>query len=79
MAWFPPDDYRPIRGVAAYVLSMDTPPAGSAEEKLRDMIIHCRNPRETGLTAEMARKLIDRRIVTTGLYPNILAVALGLT
>lgn len=76
MEWYPPDDYKPIRGVAAYLLRMETPEPGSAEEKLLEMITEWKSPKEVGMTPEMARSLIDRRLVPTGIYPGVLAVTL---
>lgn len=75
MEWYPPEDYQPIRGVSAYLLRMDTPAPDSAEGKLLEMIQEFKSPREVGMTTDMARNLIDRRLVTTGLYPTCLMLA----
>ena len=72
MDWYPPDDYRPIRGVSAYLFRMDTPTPESAEGKLREMIRDWKSPKEVGMTPEMARRLIDSRLVPTGWYPSVL-------
>lgn len=75
MIWRPPDDYQPIRGVSAYLVRIDTPAPGSAEEKLLEMIREWRSPKEVGMTAEMGRELIDRRLVPTGVYPYVLMLS----
>ncbi|MEM1382636.1 MAG: hypothetical protein AAGG06_03235 [Pseudomonadota bacterium] len=76
MDWHPPDDYKPIRGVAAYLMRIEVPETGSAEARLIQIVINGALPRDVGMNAEMARDLIDRRIVPTGIYPSVLATAL---
>lgn len=75
LEWHPPDDYRPIRGVSAYLLRMDAPEPDSAEEKLLEMIQDWKSPHDVGMTAAMARRLIDTRLVPSGLYPTVLHYA----
>lgn len=75
--WHPPDDYQPIRGVSAYLLRMDTPAADSAEGKLLKMIHEWKSSRDVGMTSAMARSLIDRRLVPTGVYPNLLSLIIS--
>lgn len=76
MKWYPPDDYTPIRGVAAYILNMEKPAPESAEEKLLEMITEWKSPRDVSMTPQMGRSLIDRRLVPTAFYPSILAISL---
>lgn len=76
MVWYPPDDYRPIRGVVGYLLRMEPPSEGTAEEKLIMMIREWKPSTDVGMTREMAQDLIDRRLVPTGLYPSILSLCL---
>ena len=47
-----------------------------AEEKLMEMIVGDKSPFQVGLTQAMARSLIEKRFVTTGLYPSVLSIAL---
>lgn len=75
MTWYPPDDYKPIRGVSAYLFRMDPPKPGSAEDLLVRMAAHFKSPQDVGLTREMARALIDRRLVPITHYPAVLAIA----
>lgn len=75
LEWYPPDDYQPIRGVSAYLVRMDAPAPESAEGKLLEMIQGWKSSRDVGLTRDMARCLIDRRLVPTGVYPNLLSLA----
>ena len=78
MSWIPPDDYQPIPGVARHWLNMvDLPRLGTAEFRMLVMVTHNKMPQDVGLTKEMAQSLIDKKLVTTGLYPAVLAVALG--
>lgn len=79
MKWCPPDDYKPIRGVASYLIRMETPLEGSAEEKLLSLVYDRKLPKEVGMTPKMARSLIDRRLVPTGLYPSMLKIAMDST
>lgn len=76
MSWTPPEDYTPIPGVSAYLLTL-TPKVGTAEFKLVVMVTHNKTPTEVGMTPAQAQKAIDERIVPTGLYPSVLAVALS--
>ncbi|MEL6264363.1 MAG: hypothetical protein AAFR52_01750 [Pseudomonadota bacterium] len=75
MTWTPPNDYTPMPGVARELLLI-APRAGSAEFKLLVMVTQNRSATDVALTREQARMAIDERIVPTGLYPGVLAVAL---
>ncbi|MDJ0896221.1 MAG: hypothetical protein QNJ92_13850 [Alphaproteobacteria bacterium] len=76
MAWQPPEDYQPIRGVSAVILTM-SPKVGTAMFKLVSMVTNHQTPTDVHLSQKHARKLIDERMVPTGLYPSVLAVAMG--
>lgn len=75
MAWTPPQDYQPMAGVARELLLI-APRIGSAEFKLLIMISECKSASQVGITPEQAQTAIDERVVPTGLYPSVLAVAL---
>ena len=77
MSWTPPDDYRPMPGVSNHLIGVLKPRVGTAEFKLVVMVTHNKTPAEVGLRPEQARAAIDARIVPTGLYPSVLAVAIG--
>jgi len=69
--WYPPDDYKPIRGVVAYLFRMEPPTPNSAEGKLLKMIVEWKSADQVGMTPEMSRCLIDRRLVPMAIYPNL--------
>ncbi len=75
--WTAPEDYQPQPGVARYLLLLASPRVGTAEFKLVVMVTHNKTPSEVGLTPRQAREAIDAKIVPTGLYPSVLAVALS--
>ena len=45
--------------------------------KMVVMVSSNKTPQEVGMTRKQARKLIDDKMVPTGLYPSVLAVALS--
>lgn len=77
MSWTPPEDYKPMPNVSVHLLTVLTPRVGTAEFKMVVMVTHNKTPQDVGLTVAQARKAIDERIVPTGLYPAVLAVALS--